>query len=414
VVDPSGRAGPVLGAERARPLPSENGAPHRGLRHRRRHAEPRARRSRRIGGLALLAALRLGRLLRRAARQPGPRALAHRAATRAAPRLAPLPSRHARARDGARGRGRAHPHRGFHAAAPRGVRPRARRGGRRGARRHGARSAAADGVRRAPAVAAAPRRRRRGARRSGRGAAPLAALVRPRGGLRASHVRGRGGAAHPVHAHVVPLAPCAAGADRPARGDRGHRAVLDGVVRGLHPHRPVARRGRAVARHAEGAHLRAHRRRRRRRDDLAPGADRRRPQLGLPPLLAARRDARRLRRGDGLPLPGRGGGPLAGARGVAPAAGDARVPGGRLGPAGRGDLGDPRRAPAVHALEGDGVGRVRPRAPRRAPLRARGARRALAEAAQGDPRGCVAAATIPSEARSSSDTARRISTRACS
>ena len=52
-----------------------------------------------------------------------------------------------------------------------------------------------------------------------------------------------------------------------------------------------ARRGPAVADHAEGAHLRADRRHRRRPDHVAAGVDRRRAQLGLPLLLAARRDA---------------------------------------------------------------------------------------------------------------------------
>ena len=46
----------------------------------------------------------------------------------------------------------------------------------------------------------------------------------------------------------------------------------------------------AVAPAAQGAHLRADRRHRGRADDLAAGVDRRRPQLGLPLLLAARRD----------------------------------------------------------------------------------------------------------------------------
>jgi hypothetical protein len=41
----------------------------------------------------------------------------------------------------------------------------------------------------------------------------------------------------------------------------------------------------------QGAHLRPYRRARRGNDDIAAGADRRRPQLGLPLLLAPRRDA---------------------------------------------------------------------------------------------------------------------------
>src|SRR5271169_623970 len=47
--------------------------------------------------------------------------------------------------------------------------------------------------------------------------------------------------------------------------------------------------GQALARRAEGTDLCAHRRHRRCPDDLAAGATRRRAQLGLPVLLAARR-----------------------------------------------------------------------------------------------------------------------------
>ena len=50
-----------------------------------------------------------------------------------------------------------------------------------------------------------------------------------------------------------------------------------------------ARRGAALAHHPEGAHLRAHRRDRRRAHHVAARVDRRRAQLGLPLLLAARR-----------------------------------------------------------------------------------------------------------------------------
>ncbi len=69
--------------------------------------------------------------------------------------------------------------------------------------------------------------------------------------------------------------------------------------------RRVARGGDALADHAEGADLRADRRHRRGADDLAAGTARRRAQLGLPLLLAARRhadaagaDERRLLRGS--------------------------------------------------------------------------------------------------------------------
>ena len=57
----------------------------------------------------------------------------------------------------------------------------------------------------------------------------------------------------------------------------------------------VARRAAALAHGAEGADVCADRRHRRRADDVAAGADRRRAQLGLPLLLAARRDAHAAR-----------------------------------------------------------------------------------------------------------------------
>ena len=72
--------------------------------------------------------------------------------------------------------------------------------------------------------------------------------------------------------------------------------------------RPSGTRRSALADHAEGPDLCADRRHRRGADDLAAGADGRHAQLGLPVLLAARRDAdpagaderRLLRRGAGL------------------------------------------------------------------------------------------------------------------
>ena len=54
--------------------------------------------------------------------------------------------------------------------------------------------------------------------------------------------------------------------------------------------RTLARRRPPLGAHAEGSDVRADRRHRRRADDLAPGMGRRRPQLGLPLLLAPRRD----------------------------------------------------------------------------------------------------------------------------
>ncbi len=58
----------------------------------------------------------------------------------------------------------------------------------------------------------------------------------------------------------------------------------------LHATGPLARRRHALADRPEGADLRADRRHRRGADDLAAGAARRRAKLGLPLLLAARRD----------------------------------------------------------------------------------------------------------------------------
>ena len=99
--------------------------------------------------------------------------------------------------------------------------------------------------------------------------------------------------------HLPP--PAAADPRRGAGDDRDILARLDGEVqarRAVRGHRD------ALADHAQGADLRADRRHRRRAHHLAAGMDRRRPQLGLPLLLAARRDAdaarvheRRLLRG---------------------------------------------------------------------------------------------------------------------
>ncbi len=68
----------------------------------------------------------------------------------------------------------------------------------------------------------------------------------------------------------------------------------------------LARGSRAFPGHPQGPHLRAHRCAGGRPDHLAPGAARGRAQLGLPLLLAARRDLHALRSHDGRL---RGGGP---------------------------------------------------------------------------------------------------------
>ena len=86
----------------------------------------------------------------------------------------------------------------------------------------------------------------------------------------------------------------------------------------LHARRPLPRAPRPFARHAQGPDLRPDRRDRRGSHDLAPRGTRRRPKLGLPLLLAARRDAHPPR---ARPRGVRGRGP--GVAGLAPA-GDRR------------------------------------------------------------------------------------------
>ena len=73
-----------------------------------------------------------------------------------------------------------------------------------------------------------------------------------------------------------------------ARGDRGVLGRLDGP---LHETEGAPRRADPVARHAQGADVRADRRDRRGPDHVAAGVPRRRPELGLPLLLGQGRDA---------------------------------------------------------------------------------------------------------------------------
>ncbi len=120
-------------------------------------------------------------------------------------------------------------------------------------------------------------------------------------------VLGRGGRPGAVRPHLVPVqrADARAGGRRGGAGRHGH--VLGGVGGRVHVPRAVGRRGPALAADAEGADVRPDGRDRRRSHDVAPGGDRRRPQLGLPLLLAARRDADAARiRSRGLPERGRG------------------------------------------------------------------------------------------------------------
>ena len=87
----------------------------------------------------------------------------------------------------------------------------------------------------------------------------------------------------------------ASGPGRRRGGARRHRGVLARLAARLRVRRRVCRSRAHVARRAQGADVPADRRDRRRADDVAAGADRRRAELGLPLLLAARRDVHALR-----------------------------------------------------------------------------------------------------------------------
>ncbi len=265
-------------------------------------------------------------------------------------------------------------------------------------------------------------------------------------------------------------------------------ALVEGVVGPLHVRGRLERGRRPVAHRPQGAHVRADRRHRRGAHDLAPRSARRRAELGLPLLLAARRDvhallarqrrlhgggarvarlapagggrrpgrppdhvrrrgraaparvraalaprlrgveagpdrergveaapARRLRRGHGhtasrAPRRARGRPELV----VAPARA-ALVPRGRVEGARRGDLGGPRAAAALHALEGHGLGRVRPRGEGDRAFGPRRAARPLEAAARRDPRGGLPRGLRPGAERVRPVLRRaRSSTRACS
>ena len=123
-----------------------------------------------------------------------------------------------------------------------------------------------------------PHRHRRARRRlpadAGRARGPQPAYVRG--------VPGARGRANPVRPDVVPVAPrpAPAGACRRRGGAEGHHRVLGGLGEQLHAGGALARRGRAVAPHAESAHVCTDRRHRGGRDDLAAGGDRRRHGTG--------------------------------------------------------------------------------------------------------------------------------------
>ena len=105
-------------------------------------------------------------------------------------------------------------------------------------------------------------------------------------------VRRRGGRARAVRADLVPVArAAAAGRSTPSARSRDDRRLVARLVAAAAPTTGEWRDAvAALADHAQGADLRADRRHRRRADHLAARAARRRAQLGLPLLLAARRD----------------------------------------------------------------------------------------------------------------------------
>ena len=200
-------------------------------------------------------------------------------------------------------------------------------------------------------------------------------------------VRRQEGRAGAVRAHLVSVEPAAAAADR--RGARAHRddRLLGGLGREVRLQRQVEGRRPRVARGVEGAHLLADGRNRGGADDVAPREDRRGAQLGLPLLLAARRDAdaarvsqRRLSRGG----PGLAGVAASRRRRRSVGAADHVRRRGRA--AARGD--DARLAAGVRRLEAGPGGQCRRRAVPARRLR-RGARRDAPGAgpqARADPR----------------------------
>ena len=134
-------------------------------------------------------------------------------------------------------------------------------------------------------------------RRAGRALLPHARRDARRGPAHGLGAPGRRGAARPVRPHLVPVARGGSGGDRRGAGARRDRGVLAGVERGV-PARAARRLGPArapVAHRAQGADVRPDRRDRRRADDVAARVDRLGAQLGLPLLLAARRDAHAAR-----------------------------------------------------------------------------------------------------------------------
>ena len=245
-------------------------------------------------GLALPPPVRLPGLLRRAARQRRERPLAARPLGQAH-RHPAVRRRHRRPRDDVHHRHRRGPdHRPDADRRP----PRRRRTPRRGPAWHRLDPAQLGGalrLRQGPPLGA-PRagRGRAGDHRHGRAgqadpdraAAAVGGRRAPRGDLRR-----RGRRAAGLHAHLDPVVP-----QDPRRGRHRRPARLDArraadVGRRLSVRRTLAPSGRPQPGHPARADPRRHRRHRRRSDHVPARGLRRRAQLGLPLLLAARRRA---------------------------------------------------------------------------------------------------------------------------
>ena len=269
---------------------TRHGVADRGLRDHRRLPLRRARGERRLHRLAVPPAVRLRSLLRRAPRRPGQRPVADRAGGRREAGTPPVPAADADPRDGVRDRGRHGPADG-HDADPR------LGGQRRPARGRAERPRAdADGAR------DAVRLRLRGSLGSFRGgppprdrrsrrAAPPQRGGRPRRGLPFGRgLHRRSGRACSLRAHVAPVAPGDPQGDRRGGGDHRDAPALGAVGRARLGRVRVAGAGPPFTDHAQGADVRADRRDRRGRHDVPPRAARKRSELGLPVLLAPRRD----------------------------------------------------------------------------------------------------------------------------
>ena len=137
----------------------------------------------------------------------------------------------------------------------------------------------------APGRPGADRRRRR-TRQAG-----AARSAAPRGRRRSAprRVRGQRGRRADLLHHLGALAPAGAAAAGVRRPDPGDDRRAPGLGRRLRVRRAVAHRGGAQPGHPARAHPRRDRRHRGRTDDEPPRGVRRRAQLGLPVLLAARR-----------------------------------------------------------------------------------------------------------------------------